>query len=425
MINYDFLTGDSTYMEDENLLHYVWLSLALGAGSQNADTILSAFESPKDLYNFGKSSGFENIKFLTSHEISKLKSVTLHDAENIVSICKKNNYQILTYNDKKYPAKLRNIYSSPIVLYISGVLPDTDNLLSISIVGSRKNSKYGEDVTTIFSSTLANCNIIIISGMAVGIDSIAMKSALDAKGKVIGVVGCGLDIKYPISNLDLRKDIETCSNGCIISEYPPGVKPIPSNFPIRNRIISGLSTGVIVVEADTGSGALITAKLAADQGKDVYGIPNHIFANNSRGVLELLKEGATMITHPIDIINSYKWSYKNNHDFLTAKNNIKIDLQNNSFDYSDYTYIKEKIKIKPEIKTDVVQEDLKNNLNADLSSFTEQTKNIYHTLEEKPIHIDTLVQKLNYSMSDIMVSLTELEIYGLVLSHPGARYSIS
>lgn len=428
-------------MENEDLLHYVWLSLSLGAGNSNADTILSTFESPIDFYNFGKRSGFENVKFLTPYEITKLRKTTLDDAVRVIDICEKNNYKILTYTDRKYPSKLRNIYSSPIVLYISGALQDTDNILSISIIGSRKHSSYGEEVASIFSSTLAAYNVVIISGMAVGIDSIAIKSALDAGGKVIGVIGCGLDIKYPVPNWDLRKSIESSDNGCIISEYPPGVQPTPNNFPVRNRIMSGLSTGVIVVEAGVKSGALITAKLAVDQGKDVYGVPNHIFADNSKGILELLKDGASIVTTPYDIIDSYKWSYKFTHNSLNHQENNNVTLGNkpdpeNRFDYDKESfnsqekihsqkgsYIKldsQNVKVKDELEKIYIEKEPQ----IDLSILTEQTRDIYYALDKNPKHVDTISEKLGVSPSNIMASLTELEIYGLIISYPGARYSI-
>ena len=200
----------------------------------------------------------------------------------------------ITLGDKKYPENLINIYGRPQTLYVLGN-EELLNKKSIAIIGCRNASDYGLRNAYQFGYELAKKGICIISGFARGIDTYAHKGAVSANGKTIAVLGCGLDVVYPAENMELYKQI-LIKGGAIITEYPLGSKPERNHFPIRNRIISGLSDGVLVVEAKKKSGTLITVEYALEQGKDVYAIPGNITSENSMGTNELIKEGAIPVT---------------------------------------------------------------------------------------------------------------------------------
>ena len=211
----------------------------------------------------------------------------------------KNNIELITIKDKEYPAKLKNIYDPPIVLYIKGDINILDNR-SIAIIGCRDASEYGINSAKYFSYNLAKKGVNIVSGLAKGIDSYAHIGAINAKGNTIAIIGNGLDSVYPKENIEIaRKILET--GGSIITEYPLGTKPEKMNFPARNRIISGISNSVIVVEAKAKSGTLITVDFALEQGRDVYVVPGNINSINSIGTNELLKQGAKPVTNYFDI----------------------------------------------------------------------------------------------------------------------------
>lgn len=210
----------------------------------------------------------------------------------------------LSINNKFYPKQLKEIYNPPKKLYVLGN-KEILNYFSVAIVGTRKNSKYGETVATNLSYDLASKNIVIVSGLALGIDSFAHIGALNAKGKTVAVLGHGLDIIYPKENRNLARKIIQ-EGGCLVTEYPIGTQIEKEHFPERNRIISGLSRGVVVIEATEKSGSLITADFAVEQGRDVFAVPGEILSQNSFGTNELIKQGAKLITEASDILEEYK-----------------------------------------------------------------------------------------------------------------------
>lgn len=394
-------------IKDEDIIYWVWLSQVLGAGNTDVEYILSKFNSPKDLYNFGRKRGFDNLKFFSNYIKNKMKSVTIDAAKIIVEQCRNFGYEIVTFKDKKYPYRLKNIYASPLILYMNGDIGDIDNILAISIIGARKCSDYAKQVAKLFSRQLSLNGVTIISGMAVGVDGISLEEALNYNGKVIAVVGCGLDVDYPFKNLGLKKRIEDSQNGCIISEYPPGTKPLAGHFPVRNRIMSGLSVGVLVVEAGVKSGSLITAKIAIDQGKDVYGVPNNIFFEKNYGAMNLLKEGAIIVTNPEDIINQYKWQYNFNRiNSIESTNDTDIKNIINNIDDNTNSVV------------DInVQEDY--NLDGIL-------KEIYSLLCNcGPRNVDYISEKLNLPVNEVLINITELELNGFIKNYPGMKYGIN
>lgn len=248
----------------------------------------------------------ENIYKLNKKELISVKGIGEKIADNILNesirkniekhvlYMEKNKIDIISINDREYPQILKEIYDPPISLYIKGN-KDILNNPSIAIIGCREASDYGKKTARYFSYNLANKNINIISGLAKGVDSYAHIGTLSTVGKTIAVVGNGLDSVYPVENKELLYRILK-KGGAIISEYPLGTRPEKMNFPARNRIISGMSKGIIVIEAKKKSGTLITVDFALEQGRDVYVIPGNINSVNSAGTNELIKQGAKLVT---------------------------------------------------------------------------------------------------------------------------------
>ncbi len=231
----------------------------------------------------------------------------LKEAEKENERVKNIGARIITFNSAEYPERLRNIPDPPVALYVKG---DSLRLFrnSVSIVGSRKCSPYGRNVAYKFAKEFASFGIAVVSGLAVGIDSASHLGAIDGNGKTAAVLGTGIDIVYPASNSKLYSRIET--SGALVSEFPLGTRPTKYNFPFRNRIISGLSLATIVIEAARKSGSLITARLASEQGKDVFSVPGNITSRTSEGTNDLLKDGAIPITCTDDVI-SYIPEFRN------------------------------------------------------------------------------------------------------------------
>jgi DNA processing protein len=303
-----------------------------------------------------------------------------HDLEFL----NKNEINIITYQDDYYPAKLINIYDRPPFLYVRGSLTKDD--INIAIVGSRMASTYGKYTTERISGELARKGLTIVSGLARGIDSAAHRGALAAQGRTIAVLGSGLDVIYPPENKKLFADI--IQSGAVISEFPLGTPPRSANFPTRNRIISGISYGVLVVEAGEKSGSLITSRLALEQGREVFAVPGSIDAASSRGTNKLIKQGAKLIENADDIIEEI-WPQLEKKPFPST---------------SAPTQQTKKIK-----------------KNKNLNAIEQQ---IIDLISNKHIHVDELISASGLSPADILSTLMALELKGLVKQHPGKNFSL-
>lgn len=279
---------------------------------------------------------FDEIKNLNINELPDkiLDMVNSKEASNFVESelekALKLNAKIIEYNSKDYPISIKDIKNSPPVLYIKGELGPP--IKTIAIVGSRKATTYGLKVAYEVGFQLGQRKVIVVSGMAYGIDSSAHRGAIDAKGRTYAVLGCGVDITYPRQNKKLKEEIE--NSGALISEFPFSTNPLNINFPVRNRIISAISDGVIVVEASEKSGALITADYALDQGKDVYAVPGSIYSEQSKGTNQLIKSGAIPFLNVTDIYPKNSMELQDSKLFnniqLSDKENIIINSINNS-----------------------------------------------------------------------------------------------
>lgn len=283
----------------------MWISLIRNLGIKRYNKLIQRFNSKQELWKAKKADiekveGIgENIANLISNDLIK------KDIERHLKFMEQNDIDIISIEDSEYPNILKEIYNPPLNIYIRGNKKILNNT-SIGIIGCRKSSDYGRKIAREFAYNISKNGINIVSGLAYGIDSYAHLGAVDAKEKTIAVLGNGLDSIYPKQNINLAQNILNLG-GSIISEYPLGTKPEKMNFPARNRIISGICKGLLVVEAKEKSGTLITVDFALEQGKDVFVIPGNINLENSVGTNSLIKQGAKLVTDWTEIVEEYKF----------------------------------------------------------------------------------------------------------------------
>ena len=288
-------------LTDEKV-YWIWLSSISGIGARRFYKLLKYFKSPRRLYEASKTEAEQASRILGKKCWGKIAAArnteTLEKAERILSM---PEFSVLTLSSPEYPPLLKSTYDPPPVLYCKG-RPFPSGMPAVAVVGSRRCSGYGRAVARRISCELAQAGVAVISGMARGIDTMAHKGALDAEsGYTAAVFGCGVDVVYPPESKSLYQMI--AERGSLFSEYPPGTGPSAGNFPARNRIISGLANGTLVIEAGQKSGALITVDFALEQGREVYAIPGNINSPYSKGTNRLLKEGARVVTSVDDILD--------------------------------------------------------------------------------------------------------------------------
>ena len=280
--------------------YWVWLSSINNLSLDIIYKLLERYKEPEKIWYLDKKD-LERLD-INKENINKILDIYYkQNIDNVMFYIKKNNIKVISINDKEYTESLKRIYDPPIVLYANGNLNLLNNK-SIAIVGCRLCSVYGKIITKKLAYNLSEKNITIISGMARGIDTYAHIGALEAKGRTIAVLGSGIDVIYPKENERLYYEIIR-NNGLILSEYIVGTKPIPINFPRRNRIISALSNGVLVTEAKIRSGSFITVDFALEQGKEIFSVPGNINSANSEGTNSLIKQGAKLVTCVEDILD--------------------------------------------------------------------------------------------------------------------------
>ena len=252
----------------ENMIHWIWLSLSVRAGSESFRKLYERFGSVEGIYSADEST-LASIIGSRSHDYSALVDKNLEKAKEVLNFCRAKSVGILLYSDERFPENLRKIKNPPVLLYYRGNLPDFKSELCISVVGTRSVSEYGRKNAFYVSRDLAKAGATIVSGMAIGIDGVALAGALSEGKATVAVIGSGIDVCYPSQHKRLAREI--VKRGCVVTEYAPGTRPNAVNFPVRNRIISGLSEAVVVIEGHEKSGAIITARRAFSQGRAVYG----------------------------------------------------------------------------------------------------------------------------------------------------------
>ena len=410
-----------------SLKYWVWLSTASGVGSATAAKLLKRFGTPENVYlaDAGEYKEFESGRFV---DVSVLSQKNLDAANKILASCQEKNFSVITIQDAVYPDRLRNIYDPPLILYVRGNLPVVDDEAAIAIVGTRNCTPYGIASAESICFKLAQHGLLIVTGLARGVDTAAARGALRGGGRVIGVIGSGLDVTYPPENSQLFEDV--ASSGAVISEYPPGTPAQRINFPARNRIISGLSLGVTVIEAPKKSGALITASSALEQGRDVFTLPGNVDAKSCEGSNSLLREGAIPILSADDIISEYVELFPDKIVFgedeqvntypaqvvAAAAKDEKSDI-NSHFDRR-----KSQRNEKKEIdkKTEVDYIDICEILN----SLSGDEKTVVETIGTNTLHVDDIIINSGLSTPQTLTALTMLEIGGFAVREGNGKWKI-
>lgn len=283
---------------------WVWMSMCLGQGSMFAGKILDFFGTPRDAIEAGYDEIAECIGSDRQSAVKMFTQYTLEDAENIVSWCDLHRVRIINVHDDDYPRSIRHQMNLPLVLYCFGHIPPWNTDFSCAVVGTRKMTDYGKRTAYDLGYDLASGGAMVVSGLAIGVDGMAMAGALSAGGITVAVLGCGIDICYPKVHRTLLKEV--VKHGVVITEYPPATPPAGPHFPVRNRIISGITQATVVVEGDDNSGALITANHAVYQGKAVFAVPGNIDSESSNGPNTLIKQGIPAITEAADVLIEFK-----------------------------------------------------------------------------------------------------------------------
>ncbi len=338
------------------IIKYLQLYFTKGIGNKTLKLLLDCFGSIEGIYN----ASFYEIENITSKNTANLVlKESLNNkklAERELLKAEKIGADIICYEDKNYPENLRNIPDPPVVLYIKGNFPD-ENL--ISVVGTRKPTNYGKKISKVLVKELVNNNLCIVSGGAYGIDFLAHKTAIENNGKTVAVLGTGIDISYPASNRSLFERIT--ENGALVSEFPIGTKPSKFNFPLRNRIVAGISQATVVIEAPEKSGSLITAKLANDYGRVVFAVPSNIDNPQGKGCNILIKDGAIPIINEKTIFEEIPYLSGKEENILPDLDEIEKLILDNIESSSHFDNLLEKLSIPAdELITALFKLELKN-----------------------------------------------------------------
>ena len=447
-------------MKSKDTLYWIWLSEALGAGSSAFRSLISLYDTPFDVFR-AEENELEQIPNLTERTKRALCDKSLQRATEILDQCEREGIGVLCYDEEVYPRALREIQKPPMLLYYRGNLPDFNRNLCVGIVGTRSMSAYGMKQAYKMSYELASAGAIVVSGMAKGIDGVAAAAALKAEGTTVAVLGCGVDVVYPSHHRNLSCEI--ARTGIILSEYAPGAKPNNYHFPMRNRIISGLSQATVVIEAGMGSGSLITAKDAILQGRDVFAIPANVGSKGADGTNGLLRDGARMALSTADILAPYQYTYAEtltlekyeasktleSIDLLHLAKLGVIELSNNAsgetkMNLNPATATPKEKKpsqrrtpsankeksAEPSAEPKAEREEAKPATvavpksipEATLATLTPAQKAILEAIPDDGTLSADAIYALDEPHADIMAALTMLEIMGLVQKLPGSLY---
>ncbi len=448
-------------------LFQIWFSLRCGVANREFMPLLERYGSPYEIFMADEA---EVDRMPCSDNLKRaLNDKSLAESNRILDYCRQNGVGFLFWQDDNYPQSLRVLRDPPVLLYYKGVLPDFANLLCIGVVGTRTMSEYGKTMAYKLGYELAASKTVVVSGMALGIDSMAAAGALCAGGTTVAVLGSGIDYLYPYEHKNLAKVIQ--EHGIILTEYPPATEPRGANFPVRNRIISGLSQGVVVVEADRRSGALITARNAINQGKIIYAVPGNVGDTNSSGTNQLIMDGAAVILCARDILADFQFLYRDvldnvglalaerrsePDDATIARLGVYVRTENGAMRKSKYNHTSTERtsgerapstpspsssrKQSPPADTEGRQQptpppppapsDPKETSPGEgdrsekiLRGLTETQRGIFAALPlDHAVPVDYLTRE-GFTMSEIMAAMTILEIKGLVVSLPGGLFS--
>lgn len=398
--------------------YWLWLTMVFGVGNNRLWDIMRYFDDPISAYEELCTGEFDSV--LKEKEIENIHTTSLEKCTAIIDICTSKGYGITGYSSREYPQYLRHIYNPPAVLFYQGDIDILNRKPSVTMVGTRKASPQSIATAERLSAELAKRGFIIASGFAVGIDIASHLATANQGLPTVCVLGCGLDINYPKDNF-IHRDTILKNNGVFITEYFPGTSPLPQNFPKRNRILSGISRAVIVIEAGEQSGALITAELALEQGREVFCLPPaNIYDERYFGNIKFLREGAYSVYGAEDIICYFNIF---NEQISLAETEICEEISQNDETNEESEIIEESCD---EDSIDIQENE--NRINdiedTDVSGFSEQQKAIIRLLMGGKLHSDIIADKIGIDISELMMELTDLELDGVILSFPGKIYGL-
>ncbi len=407
-----------------DIRYWLWLSLKKGIGNRVMSLLLDHFESPEAVF-LADEKALSSIGRLTRKERTALTDKSMVEAERVAAKCREHGIRILTFDNPAYPQLLKEIYDPPYVLYVRcKERIDLNRHLTLAVVGTRKASDYGIDVAEKLAYGIAKSGVTVVSGMALGIDGAAQTGALRAGGKTIAVLGCGVDICYPKVHKALMEQI--IEHGMVISEHPPGTQVHPSHFLPRNRIITGLSYGTLVVEAPQRSGAINSANWTAQQGRELFVVPGDVTRVTAKGSNQLMVEGALPVLRAEDITDLYSGRFA---DILLANAPQKDEIPS----IPTYPELVSRKSAKKKAKKEKTKKSLKKQtekvvkavttpaFSAPDSSLSDIEKSVLLLLGAEPLHADRLAEQ-GIPAASVAATLTMLELKGFVRSLPGKHY---
>lgn len=408
------------------ILFWIWLNRCCTPGSGTFDLLLRAFPSPYDIYGADEDTLREILKRY-DRDLPRLLIKDIEPAKRILTFCNATDVLLIPYDDPRYPTALRTIASPPPLLYCRGTLPQMNGRLSVAMVGTREMSDYGKRMTFEIARDLARAGAIVVSGLALGIDGVANAAAINGGGETVAVLGSGIDIIYPSAHARLAEFVTR--HGAVITEFPPGTRPEGKNFPIRNRIISGLAQATAVMEGDLKSGSLITARRALQQERPLYALPGRVDEKGSEGPCMLLKNGAKPLTCADDILTDFEkvYSDKINIFRLLERSPYILDKVLRSM----RVYAKSDKKPKPATveqpapppkpSAPSMDADTLAKIKEKLKEIGEFADKIYELLpNDGGISCDDIAEA-GIPISEVMVATARMEIEGLIEILPGGQ----
>ncbi len=398
----------------------MWLSHACGAGSKTAVSLVRRFENVYNVFCADEDALAECDFRIDKRVKSNLLYKDISDEEDIISWCDSCGVRILCPDDSLYPLSLKSLADAPMALYVLGNLPDFENSLSCAVVGTRSMSEYGREMAYKFGYGLASGGACLVSGLALGCDAMAMRGALDAGGTTVAVLGCGIDVVYPKENEALMQRV--LEGGAVVTEYSPGVSPCGRHFPVRNRIISGLSQAACVIEGNMRSGSLITARHALYQGRDLFAVPGKVGESGAEGTNHLIKNGAEAVTSPEDILARYEFIYPHTLDVR------KVRIPDNRAEEDEEIKVLPKKKKKTPAKNKKSKKPPfppteKKTQSVDFDMLGDEEKSVYRSMTpDIPMLAEEICGASGLPVPTVMAALTLLEIAGAVESGAGGYF---
>ena len=392
--------------------YWVWLSERRGLPTRVKLQLLEHFGTPENIF-YADAEEYLQVEGMTQRLAAQLADKSMAAADRILGECERLGVRVLTMQDADYPVRLRNIYEPPCLLYVKGNLPLIDEEAAIAVVGTRKATPYGIETAEEMSYAMARQGALIVSGGASGIDTAAHRGALRAGAKTVALLGCGVDVIYPAGNDWLYRDI--AASGALLTEYPPGTPAVGAHFPVRNRIISGLCLATLVVEApEERSGALITARTALEQGRDVFAVPGPVKAPMSRGCNRLIANGeAALAADTSDIL----WEYEARYPHKLHCGRVEMPRTMGYQERQEAAAHREAER-QPE-KLPVLD------VRAGKTALTDDQIRILRRLKDGEMQVDDLIEAVELPTRRVLSALTVLEIEGHVAQSGGKRFSLN